>query len=207
MSIGIFGTKIGTTQVFSATGLAVPVTVIHAGPCLVTQLKSHQKDGYNAIQIGYSERNFNKFRRPQLGHLKKNKLPLLQHLGEYKILPTETYSVGQQITVENFEIGQLVNVTGKSLGKGFSGNQKRHHFKRGPMTHGSKNHRAPGSIGPGTTPGRVFPGKLMAGRLGGKKTTVSNVKVLGIDSKQNLLVLQGSVPGKPGNLLRIVVSR
>ena len=204
MSIGIFGNKIGMTQVFDKNGLALPVTVVRVGPCLITQLKTETINGYNAVQIGYSQSRITNFNKAELGHLKKNGLPPLSHLHEYKVIDIENYSLGQIINVNSFEIGQFVNVTGKSVGKGFSGNHKRHKFKRGPMTHGSKNHRAPGSIGPGTTPGRVFPGKLMAGQLGAKKITVSKLEILGIDLKQNLLILKGNVPGKTGNLLNIV---
>nr|QWK41862.1 ribosomal protein L3 [Protohalopteris sp.] len=195
------------TQIFNKEGLALPVTVINVGPCLITYLKTQNIHGYNAIQIGYSQGRDSQFKKAELGHLKKNGLPPLYHLCEYKVLSTQNYCVGQKITVNNFKIGQYVNVTGKSIGKGFSGNHKRHKFKRGPMTHGSKNHRAPGSIGPGTTPGRVFPGKLMAGQLGAKQITVSKLEILGIDYKQNLLILKGNVPGKPGNLLNIIPSQ
>nr|YP_011007418.1 50S ribosomal protein L3 [Sporochnus bolleanus]WAM64847.1 50S ribosomal protein L3 [Sporochnus bolleanus] len=194
------------TQVFDKDGLALPVTIVRVGPCFITQLKTEKINGYNAVQIGYAKRHISKFKKAELGHLTKNGLPPLLHLREYKVMDLNNYSLGQIINVNNFEIGQFVNVTGKSIGKGFSGNQKRHKFKRGPMTHGSKNHRAPGSIGPGTTPGRVFPGKLMAGQLGAKKITVSKLEILGIDPKQNLLILKGSVPGKSGNLLNIVPS-
>ena len=203
MSIGIFGTKIGMTQVFDKDGLALPVTVIRVGPCFVTQLKTESINGYNAVQIGYLKRQPFAFKKAELGHLTKNGLPPLLHLREYKVSDLNNYSLGQIININYFKIGQLVNVNGKSIGKGFSGNQKRHNFKRGPMTHGSKNHRAPGSIGPGTTPGRVLPGKRMAGQLGAKRITVSKLQILGIDEKQNLLILKGSVPGKSGNLLSI----
>jgi len=206
VSIGIFGNKIGMTQVFDNNGLTLPVTVVRVGPCLITQLKTKKSNGYNAVQIGYSKVRALKLKKAELGHFTKNGLPPLLHLCEYRVENVQGYSLGQIINVSNFEIGQFVNITGKSIGKGFSGNQKRHKFKRGPMTHGSKNHRAPGSIGPGTTPGRVFPGKLMAGQLGAKKITVSKLKIIGIDIKQNLLILKGSVPGKRGNLINIVSS-
>lgn len=207
MSIGIFGSKIGMTQIFDKEGLALPITVVSVGPCFITYLKTQNTHGYNAIQIGYLQGREDNFKKAELGHLKKNGLPPLYHLCEYKVSTTQDYFIGQKITVNNFIIGQNVNVTGKSIGKGFSGNQKRHKFKRGPMSHGSKNHRAPGSIGPGTTPGRVFPGKLMAGQLGAKQITVSKLEILGIDYKQNLLILKGNVPGKPGNLLKIISSQ
>lgn len=203
MSIKIFGTKIGMTQIFDEDGSAVPVTILRVGPCIVTQIKTVEKDGYSAIQIGYLQTKLKKLSKPQLGHVKKAGAPPLFHLGEHKIDNISDYTVGQSITTEAFEIGQLVNITGKSIGKGFSGNQKRHNFKRGPMSHGSKNHRAPGSIGPGTTPGRVFPGKKMPGQYGAKQVTISKLKVLGIDSEQNILIVKGSVPGKPGNLITV----
>lgn len=206
MSIGIFGNKIGMTQVFNKDGLALPVTVIRVGNCFITQLKTESINGYNAIQIGYSKRQRIRMNKAELGHLIKNGLPPLLHLQEYKVPDLNHYSLGQIINVSHFKIGQLVNVSGKSIGKGFSGNQKRHKFKRGPMTHGSKNHKAPGSIGPGTTPGRVLPGKKMAGQLGARRITVSKVRILGIDEKQNLLILKGSIPGKSGNLLSISCS-
>jgi len=206
VSIGLFGNKIGMTQVFNKEGSAIPVTVIRVGPCLITQIKTTSIDGYNAVQIGYSQVPLRKLTKPQLGHLKKTGAPPLKYLGEYVLKDIDNFNVGQTLTVENFSIGQLVNISGTSIGKGFSGNPKRHNFKRGPMTHGSKNHRAPGSIGPGTTPGRVFPGKKMPGQLGSKKITISKLEVLGIDSTQNLLIVKGSVPGKPGNLLNIIPS-
>lgn len=206
MSIGLFGNKIGMTQVFDKEGLAIPVTVIRVGPCLVTQVKTSSTDGYNAVQIGYSQVPVRKLTKPQLGHLKKAGAPPLKYLGEYTLENIEDFNVGQTLTVDTFAIGQLVNISGTSIGKGFSGNPKRHNFKRGPMSHGSKNHRAPGSIGPGTTPGRVFPGKKMPGQLGAKKITISKLEVLGVDVSQNLLIVKGSVPGKPGNLLNIIPS-
>ena len=203
VDIGILGNKIGMTQVFNEEGLAIPVTVIRVGPCMITQLKTIEKDGYEAVQIGYSQVNEKKLTQPELGHLKKLDAPPLRHLKEYRVQKSENFSIGQVITVNDFQVGQLVNISGTSIGKGFTGNQKRHNFKRGPMTHGSKNHREPGSIGPGSTPGRVFPGKKMAGQHGATKTTISNLKILGIDATQNLLILKGNVPGKTANLLNI----
>ncbi|CAN0320840.1 unnamed protein product, partial [Ascophyllum nodosum] len=206
VSIGIFGNKIGMTQIFDKEGLALPVTVIRVGPCFITQLKTEQLNGYNAVQIGYLKRQVLKLNKAELGHLTKNGLLPLLSLCEYKVPDPTNYSLGQVIDVDYFQIGQFVNVSGKSIGKGFSGNQKRYNFKRGPMTHGSKNHKAPGSIGPGTTPGRVFPGKRMAGQLGAKKVTISKLEILGIDRKHSLLILKGSVPGKSGNLLNVITS-
>ena len=141
--------------------------------------------------------------KPRLGHLNKFNLPSLKYLKEYRVDSTESFTVSQKISVDLFEVGQNVNISGKTIGKGFAGTIKRHHFTRGPMTHGSKNHREPGSIGQGSTPAKVHKGKKMAGRLGGGKTTIKNLEVIHINPKDNLLVIKGSVPGKPGNLLSI----
>ena len=174
MTIGILGTKVGMTQIFDEFGFAIPVTVIKAGPCLVTQIKKDEKEGYNAIQVGYAESSPPKMTKPRLGHLTKSNLPALKHLKEYKVDSTDSFTVAQKITVDSFEVGQTVKISGISIGKGFAGTVKRHNFTRGPMTHGSKNHREPGSIGQGSTPAKVHKGKKMAGRLGGKKTTIKN---------------------------------
>lgn len=195
------------TQIFDETGLTIPVTVIQAGPCVITQIKTQKQNGYNAVQLGYMLTNPRKLTKAQLGHLKKTDSPSLLHLREYKVEQINNFSLGQSITIHNFEIGQTINISGQSIGKGFSGYQKRHNFKRGPMSHGSKNHRAPGSIGPGTTPGRVFPGKRMAGQHGSKQVTISKIKIVGIDKEQNLLIVKGNVPGKSGNLLNILPAR
>ena len=176
------------------------------GPCIVTQVKTKAKDGYDSIQIGYGNVSAKSLTQPELGHLQKSNLQPLKHLKEFQTTDTNGWEIGQVLNVESFIPGQFVNIQGKSLGKGFSGLQKRHNFTRGPMTHGSKNHRAPGSIGMGTTPGRVLPGKKMAGQLGNKIITVKNLKIIQINSEENILVIRGSVPGKPGNLLSIVPS-
>jgi large subunit ribosomal protein L3 len=203
MSIGILGVKLGMTQIFDESGLAIPVTVIKAGPCVVTHLKTYKKEGYEAIQIGYSQIPQAKLSKPQLGHLEKSDVPPLKYLREYRVDSTDLYSINQKITVDLFEIGQNVSVSGRSIGKGFQGTVKRYNFTRGPMTHGSKNHRAPGSIGQGSSPGKVHKGKKMAGRLGGAQSTVKNLKVIHINNDNNLLVVQGAVSGKTGNLLSI----
>lgn len=204
MSVGILGTKLGMTQVFDEAGVAIPVTVIQVGPCTVTQVKSEQTDGYSAIQVGYREVKEKALTKPKLGHLKKSESPALRHLREYRIENSSEYSLGQQIQADIFSPGQLVDISGKSIGRGFAGNQKRNNFGRGPMSHGSKNHREPGSIGAGTTPGRVFPGMKMAGRMGGKKVTVKKLTVVRVDVDRNLLLIRGAVPGKPGALLSII---
>ena len=206
MTVGLLGNKIGMTQIFDESGNIIPVTILKVGPCVVTQVKTKAKDGYDSIQIGYGNVSAKSLTQPELGHLQKSNLQPLKHLKEFQITDPNNWEIGQVLNVESFLPGQFVNIQGKSIGKGFSGLQKRHNFTRGPMTHGSKNHRAPGSIGMGTTPGRVLPGKKMAGQLGNKIITVKNLKVIQINSEENILVIRGSVPGKPGNLLSIVPS-
>jgi large subunit ribosomal protein L3 len=207
VTVGLLGNKIGMTQIFDESGNIIPVTILKVGPCIVTQVKTTLRDGYNSIQIGYGNVSSKSLTQPELGHLQKSNIQPLKYLKEFRINPEEEkFEVGQVLKVDSFISGQLINVKGKSIGKGFSGLQKRHNFSRGPMTHGSKNHRAPGSIGMGTTPGRVLPGKKMSGQLGNKMTTVKKLKVIQINEKENILVIKGSVPGKPGNLLSIVPS-
>ena len=206
MNIGLLGNKIGMTQIFDESGNIIPVTILKVGPCFVTQIKTKVKDGYDAIQIGYGNVSNKSLTQPELGHLQKSNIQPLKYLKEFKTTKDDEFSIGQILNVDSFSPGQFVNVRGKSIGKGFAGLQKRHNFTRGPMTHGSKNHRAPGSIGMGTTPGRVLPGKKMAGQLGNKVTTIKKLKVIQINVEENILVIKGSVPGKPGNLLSIIPS-
>ncbi|MGP1387037.1 MAG: 50S ribosomal protein L3 [Thainema sp.] len=203
MSVGILGTKLGMTQVFDDEGRAIPVTVVQAGPCTVTQVKTQETDGYSAIQIGYGEVAQKALTKPELGHLAKAEASPLRHLKEFRVSDISSYELGQSLTVDLFENGQLVDVVGTSIGKGFAGYQKRHNFRRGPMAHGSKNHRLPGSTGAGTTPGRVYPGKRMAGRLGGTRVTVRKLTVVRVDAERNLLLIKGAVPGKAGAFLTI----
>lgn len=204
MSIGILGNKIGMTQIFTSKGEIIPVTIIKGGPCFVTQIKSTENCGYNAVQIGYLEltKDSKKLTKPQLGHFTKVDLPPFRYLKEYK---TETlnYNLGEKFSVEMFKIGELVSITGFTIGKGFTGNVKRHNFKRGAMTHGSKHHRAQGSLGSGTTPGRVFPGKRMSGHSGMEKRTVSGLEIIDIDINENIIIIKGCIPGKSGNLVSI----
>jgi len=203
MSIGILGKKLGMSQLFDNDGNAVPVTLIEAGPCRVTQLKTSAMDGYTAVQIGYGLTREKLLSKPKKGHLSKSGKNLLKYLREYRVEETSNYELGSQITVKNFEVGQKVDISGKSMGRGFAGYQKRHGFSRGPMSHGSKNHRQPGSTGAGTTPGRIYPGKRMAGRYGGKNITTKGLVVVKVDDEKNLIIVKGSVPGKPGSLLNI----
>ena len=204
MGIGLLGNKIGMTQIFEKSGNIIPVTILKVGPCVVTQIKTIEKDGYDAIQVGYSNIPSKSLNQPQFGHLQKSNIQPLKYLKEFRVAKNHDFEIGQILTVDRLSPGQLVNIQGKTIGKGFAGLQKRHNFTRGPMTHGSKNHRSPGSIGMGTTPGRVLPGKKMAGQLGNKVTTIKKLKVIQFNLQENILVIKGSVPGKPGNLLSIV---
>jgi len=208
VSVGLMGQKLGMTQIFDQEqGTAIPVTVIELGPCTVTQIKTPKTDGYSAIQVGYHTVKEKTLTRPEQGHLKKANAPNLRHLKEYRVTDTSNYQLGQSLTVEDlFSENQLVDVRGTSIGRGFTGYQKRHKFARGPRTHGSKNYRSPGSIGPGSTPGRTYPGTRMAGRMGGKTVTVRKLQVLRVDSERNLILVKGSIPGKSGGLLSITPS-
>ena len=206
MSLGLLGNKIGMTQIFDESGNIIPVTILKVGPCMVTQIKTELKDGYNAIQVGYGNTSNKSLTQPELGHLQKSNIQPLKYLKEFRVANVDEFEVGQVLNVDLLSVDQLVNIKGKTVGKGFAGLQKRHNFTRGPMTHGSKNHRAPGSIGMGTTPGRVLPGKKMAGQLGNKLTTIKKLKVIQLNSEENILIIKGSVPGKPGNLLSITPS-
>jgi len=207
VSLGLLGNKIGMTQIFDETGNIIPVTILKVGPCIVTQVKTTLNDGYSAIQVGYGNVLAKSLTQSELGHLQKSNIQPLKYLKEFRVNDSANFNVGQVLDVNSLSAGQLINVTAKSIGKGFSGLQKRHNFARGPMTHGSKNHRGPGSIGMGTSPGRVLPGKKMAGQLGNKITNVKKLMIIQVNSDENILVVKGSVPGKPGNLLTIVPSK
>nr|YP_009237796.1 ribosomal protein L3 [Gracilariopsis lemaneiformis]YP_009294800.1 ribosomal protein L3 [Gracilariopsis chorda]AJO68441.1 ribosomal protein L3 [Gracilariopsis lemaneiformis]AML79893.1 ribosomal protein L3 [Gracilariopsis lemaneiformis]AOM67060.1 ribosomal protein L3 [Gracilariopsis chorda]UAD88881.1 ribosomal protein L3 [Gracilariopsis chorda] len=203
MTIGLLGKKIGMTQIFDPQGKAVPVTILELGPCTITDIKNKKSHGYEAIQIGYLKVQANKLSKAQIGHFNKWQISPLKYLQEYKINSLQNFKIGQNITINDLSISQTISISGISIGRGFTGYQKRHHFSRGPMSHGSKNHRQPGSIGAGTTPGRVFAGKRMAGRMGGKKVTIKNIHILDINTDNNTIVIKGSIPGKPGNIVSI----
>lgn len=207
VAVGILGTKLGMTQIFDEAGNAVPVTVIQAGPCVVTQVKTPQTDGYSAVQIGFGEVSEKALTKPELGHCAKSGSAPLRHLREYPVGASDNFELGQTVTADQFAVGQLVDVTGKSIGRGFAGYQKRHNFRRGPMAHGSKNHRLPGSTGAGTTPGRIYPGKRMAGRMGDARVTIRKLQVVRVDAERNLLLVKGAVPGKAGALLSIAPAK
>ena len=204
---GLIGRKVGMTQIFDDTGVALPVTVIEAGPCYVTQIKTKEKDGYSAVQIGFEEVKPKRLTRGQKGHLERNNLPPLKILREFR---TKSHEVaeGDTLSVEVFELGERVDIVGTSKGRGFAGVMKRHHFRGGPMTHGqSDRQRSPGSLAAGTTPGRVFKGKKGPGRMGNERVTSSNVRVMLVDPERNLIAVDGSVPGPKGGMVVIKAAR
>lgn len=195
------------TQVFDEQGLAIPVTVIKVDPLTVTQVKTVDTDGYNAVQVAVVPAKEKHLSKAQIGHFAKNKIENFRHLQEFRIENPEDYKVGQTIDLTVLSEVAKVDVTGKSIGKGFQGTVKRWNFSRGPMAHGSKNHREPGSIGAGTTPGRVIKGKKMAGNMGNERVTITKLSVVKVDSDNNLLLVRGSVPGSEGKLVTVVPSR
>jgi large subunit ribosomal protein L3 len=204
---GLIGKKLGMTQVFGEDGVAYPITLIEAGPCYVTQVRSIDNDGYSAVQLGFDEVKTKKLTQGQLGHLEKNQLPPLRFLREFRTNTPEV-KTGDKVDVSQFEVGKHVDVVGTSKGKGFAGVVKKYHFKGGPKTHGQSDRlRAGGSIAAGTTPGRVFKGKKMPGRMGNERVTSQNVKVILIDIEKNLIGVNGSVPGPRGGLVMIKDAR
>ena len=206
---GIIGKKLGMTQVFDDNGNAVPVTVIEAGPCFVTQIRSGEKDGYTAIQLGFSEAKPQRLTKGELGHLKRNNLPALRYLREFRLRDGEVdVAEGAEVKVDVFAKGERVDVIGTSKGRGFAGTIKRHHFHRQPKTHGaSDRERAPGSVGSTTTPGRTYPGQRMAGRMGNDRVTAQNLEVVVVDAERNLLAVRGSVPGANDGIVIIKPAR
>ena len=207
MTLGVIGKKLGMTQIFSEEGLAIPVTVIKVDTTVVTQIKTVEKDGYNAIQVGTIPAKEKHLTKAEIGHFKKNGLDNYRHLQEFRVDNVADYTVGQVIDLSVLEGTQKVDVTGTSIGKGFQGTVKRWNFSRGPMAHGSKNHREPGSIGAGTTPSRVIKGKRMAGNMGNERVTISKLKLVKVDNENGLVLVKGSVPGCEGRLVTIVPSR
>ncbi|HVI39976.1 MAG TPA: 50S ribosomal protein L3 [Anaerovoracaceae bacterium] len=199
----ILGKKIGMTQVFSENGESIPVTVIEAGPAVVTQIKTVETDGYNAVQIGYGDVKEQRMNKPTKGHFTKWQAPLKKHLTEIRLKDGETYEPNQVITVADFEAGKKLDITGISKGKGTQGNIKRHGHHRGPMTHGSKHKRLAGALAAGTYPSRVFKGNDGPGRMGRDTVTVQNVVLVKVMEDRNLMLVKGAVPGGRGGLLRI----
>lgn len=202
---GIIGKKIGMTQVFDDEGNVIPVTVIQAGPCYVTQVRDAERDGYTAVQLGYGETNPKRLTQGQLGHLRRNNLPALRHLREFRLPDSELdVEEGQEIKVDVFEQGEQVDVIGTSKGRGFTGVIKRHGFKRQLKTHGqSDRERAPGAAGMCATPGRTLKGQRMAGRSGNERVTIRNLEVVVIDPERNLLAVKGSIPGSKNGLVLV----
>ena len=204
----ILGKKVGMTQVFNESGEAVPVTVIEAGPCFVTQVKTVETDGYRAAQIGFEEVNARKLTGGQKGHLKRNDLPPLRHLREVPLAEGEDVEEGQRILADVFEVGDHVDIVGVSKGRGFQGGVKRYGFSGGPKTHGqSDRHRAPGSIGGTTHTSKVWKGQRMPGRMGNERVTAQNLRVEMVDPERNLLAVRGSVPGARGGLVEVKRAR
>jgi large subunit ribosomal protein L3 len=207
---GILGRKVGMTQLLTERGVVVPVTVIEAGPCYVTQIKTAEKDGYTAIQLGYQETKPKRLTKGQLGHLRRRNanLPALRILREFRLKDVAEYNLGQKLEADIFMVGELVDVQGTSKGRGFQGGVKRYNFRGGPRTHGQSDRlRAPGSNSSGTTPGRVYKGKHMAGHMGNEPVTVSNLRVELIDPERNLLAVRGAVPGAKGGLVIVMTAR
>jgi large subunit ribosomal protein L3 len=200
MTVGLIGRKVGMTQVFEKDGTMVAVSVLEVTPNTVTRLRTPDRDGYSAVQLGTDEKK--KITKPRAGQL--GDLPALATLREFRVDDLGTFEVGQTVSVGDvFADGDLVDVTGVSKGKGFAGHVKRHNFARGPKTHGSDHHREPGSIGPGTTPGRVYRGVRMAGHMGDERVTTKKVKVVRADTEKNLLLVKGSLPGARGSLILV----
>ena len=203
---GLIGKKIGMTQIFDEQGVAFPVTIIEAGPCYVTQVRTPEKEGYTAIQLGFGEVHPKKISSGELGHLKSNELSPMKFLREFR--SKESVNVGDKVTVEVFAVGERVDVVGTSKGKGFAGGVKRYHFAGGKKTHGqSDRHRAPGSRSSGTTPGRVFKGSRGAGHMGSGRVTTQALKIVMVDAERNLLGVHGAVPGGKGGLVLIKEAR
>ena len=191
----LLGKKIGMTNVFSSDGKLVPVTVLHVGPCVVTQVKNEETDGYTALQLGFDEKPVEKLNKPIAGHLKKSSDKGFRVLREFRADSVEDVEAGATIGVDVFTVGDKVTVTGISKGRGFQGTIKRHGFSRGPETHGNRNHRKPGSVGNSAWPGKIIKGKKMPGHMGVDKTTVKNLTIVDIKHDDNLLLVKGAVPG------------
>jgi large subunit ribosomal protein L3 len=199
MSIGVIGRKVGMTSVFIEDGTLVPVSVVAIEPNTVTRLRTPERDGYSAVQLGAG--TIRRQTKPRAGQLKD--LPAVKDTREFRVEDTADYEIGQTLDVSLFAAGDIVDVTGISKGKGFSGTVKRHHFRRGPETHGSDSHRQPGSIGAGTYPGKVLKGTGMAGRMGNDRTTVKKLTIVRTDAERNLLLVRGPVPGAPNALVLV----
>ncbi len=203
MNKGLIGKKVGMTQIFDEQGKVIPVTVIEAGPCTVVQVKTAEKDGYQAIQLGYGDVKEHKVIKPIRGHYTKVNLTPKKHLREFRVDSIENINVGDELKVDTFSVGDKLDIQGTSKGKGFQGVIKRHGQSRGPMGHGSMYHRRPGSMGPTSTPGRVFKGKKLPGHMGRVTVTIQNLEVVKVDLDKNAILVKGSVPGAKGTILKL----
>ena len=203
MKKGLIGRKVGMTQVFDEKGKVIPVTVIEAGPCVVSQVKTVETDGYNSIQLGFGAIKENKINKPNKGHFTKANVTPRKHLREFRVDSIENIKVGDELKADIFEVGEKIDIQGTTKGKGFQGVIKRHGQHRGPMGHGSMYHRRPGSMGPTSTPGRVFKGKKLPGHMGVETVTIQNLQVVKVDMDKNVLLVKGSVPGAKGAILKI----
>ena len=203
MKKGIIGRKVGMTQIFDEKGNVIPVTVIEAGPCVVAQVKTVEKEGYNALQLGFGEVKTKHMNKPEMGHFAKSKIDNKKHLREFRLDSIEGVKVGDEIKADIFQEGERVDIQGISKGKGFQGVIKRHGQHRGPMGHGSMYHRRPGSMGATSTPGRVFKGKKLPGHMGRVTVTIQNLDVVKVDLDKNVILVKGSVPGAKGAILKI----
>lgn len=205
--IGLIGKKKNMTQIFADDGTVIPVTIVEANPCVVTQVKTEKKDGYSAIQLGFGKKR--KISMPLKGHIKKGKLESVESIFEFRVSNPENYKVGQLLDVEIFTEGELIDVSGFSKGKGFQGVVKRHGFSGGPKTHGSTSHRVPGSVGASATPGRVVKGKKLPGRMGGERITVKNLKIVRVEKNNDLVAVKGAIPGSRNGIviLRKIASK
>ena len=203
MKKAILTTKVGMTQVFSEDGVLTPVTVLQAGPCVVTQVKTVENDGYSAVQVGFGDIREKLVNKPKKGHFAKAGVTAKRFLKEFRLEDAESYTLGQEIKADVFAAGDKVDATAKSKGKGFQGAIKRHGQSRGPMAHGSKYHRHAGSNGSATTPGRVFKGKHMTGHMGAVRVTVQNLEVVSVDAEKNLILVKGAVPGPKKSLVML----
>ncbi len=200
---GIIGKKLGMTRVFDEDGRVTPVTVIQAGPCVVTQVKTKDRDGYEAVQLGFDKMRRKSAKRPQLGHFEKHGLAPRRRLAEFRVKDPDEYQVGQEVTVELFEAGDVVDITGWSKGRGFQGVVRRHNFSIGRRTHGNKNRRAPGSIGQSATPARVWKGRKLPGRMGGSRATIKRLSIVSVDPEKNLMLVRGAVPGASDGIVLV----
>lgn len=203
MKKGILATKVGMTQIFDENGNLIPVTVLQAGPCVVTQIKTEDNDGYSAIQVGFMDKRPKLVNKPLKGQFDKAGVPYKRYLREFKFENASEYEVGQEIKADIFQVGDHIDATAISKGKGFQGAIKRHGQSRGPMTHGSKYHRHAGSNGAASDPSKVFKGKKMPGQMGNKRVTVQNLEVVQVDVENNLLLIKGAVPGPRKSMVTI----